>query len=217
MKELHDEAWLRNQYEVERKTTREIGEMLGCGFSSVCRALKRFSIKPHPRWEECPPSSTKKCCHCKQDKPLHEFGTAKRERDGLRHRCRDCFNEYTRMYNAANSEKRKEISRRTNKRLGPGYFRERHQALKRAVIDAYGGKCECCGEDEIVFLSLDHRNGGGGKHRKKIGSRTYRILRDAGWPRSMDGYEFRLLCMNCQFGYMHGRTCPHQLKKEQSP
>jgi hypothetical protein len=81
-------------------------------------------------------------------------------------------------------------------------------ATKAAMVAAYGGRCACCGEAELAFLSLDHTKGGGNKHRKAIGgnAKLLRYLRDAGWP--TDGY--RVLCMNCQFGTRFGRTCPHQ-------
>lgn len=76
------------------------------------------------------------------------------------------------------------------------------------MVTAYGGRCECCGETEMAFLSLDHINGGGHRERLALGnSGLFRKLRSEGWPR--DG--FRLLCMNCQFGTLNGRTCPHQL------
>lgn len=154
----------------------------------------------------------KSCSRCKAWKPLGDYGKLGAASDGLQRYCKPCMCELGRKYNAVNIEKRRELSRRGNKRLGPAYFRERHQLLKRAMVMAYGGECECCGETEIEFLTLDHINGGGHQHRKAVGggSKVWRMLRDAGWPK--EGY--RLLCMNCQLGFAHGRTCPHQLKKE---
>src|SRR5215471_12298662 len=32
-------------------------------------------------------------------------------------------------------------------------------SYRSVVIKQYGGKCECCGEDELAFLSLDHIGG----------------------------------------------------------
>jgi formylmethanofuran dehydrogenase subunit E len=43
------------------------------------------------------------------------------------------------------------------------------------VINAYGGKCNCCGEDKYEFLAIDHVNGGGKKEREKMSS--YQIMR----------------------------------------
>lgn len=82
--------------------------------------------------------------------------------------------------------------------------------LKDKVFDYYGGYvCACCGETEKVFLTIDHINGGGCKHRRAIGqSNVYRWLRDNGYP---NGY--RVLCMNCQWGTKNGKICPHKRKK----
>lgn len=76
------------------------------------------------------------------------------------------------------------------------------------IIAAYGGRCECCGETETRFLSLDHVNGGGTKHRAMLGGgrKLRQFLKAEGWP---SGY--RILCMNCQFGTRYGQTCPHQV------
>src|SRR3990172_5963982 len=49
------------------------------------------------------------------------------------------------------------------------YMRGWHAALRREVLDHYGGACACCGETTLEFLSLDHKNGGGTKHRNEIG------------------------------------------------
>lgn len=94
----------------------------------------------------------------------------------------------------------------------PGWKRRNRRAyrvkLKRDVLNAYGGKCECCGITEPVFLSIDHIDGGGNDHRKEVGSGTqfYQWLRCNNYP---DGY--RILCKNCNFAVSQG-TCPHQLE-----
>ena len=89
-------------------------------------------------------------------------------------------------------------------------MRERHAAVRAEVIAAYGSRCACCGEDEPKFLEIDHVNGGGHEHRKKLGGGPNvicRWLRDHGFPKD----EFRLLCANCNRGRErnHGR-CPHE-------
>jgi hypothetical protein len=85
----------------------------------------------------------------------------------------------------------------------------RTSVTKVEMVEAYGGKCACCGETEMVFLSLDHVDGGGSAHRKSLGGNGGRkILQEAkaaGWPGA-----YRVLCMNCQFGTRYGRACPHQ-------
>lgn len=91
------------------------------------------------------------------------------------------------------------------KTVSNGYYK-----LKSDLIAAYGGKCECCGETEPVFLSLEHKNGGGNEHRKRAGS-GYAIwceLKRLGFPQD----DYTILCMNCQRGVMRPEGCPHQRK-----
>jgi len=83
--------------------------------------------------------------------------------------------------------------------------------LREGVIKAYGGKCSCCGETPIEFLTIDHINGRGSKehlYQQLRGHTLYKWLRDNQYPKD----NFRLLCRNCngalgQYGY-----CPHNNK-----
>jgi len=79
---------------------------------------------------------------------------------------------------------------------------------KKLVFEHYGKKCSCCGEKEMMFLTIDHINGGGEKHRKKIGRKIYRWLVINNFP---DG--FKTLCFNCNWGkHINGGICPHKQK-----
>jgi hypothetical protein len=80
------------------------------------------------------------------------------------------------------------------------------------AIQHYGnGKCFCCGEDEPIFLALDHINGGGNKHRKEVDrGHMSQWAKKNGWPPI-----FRVACHNCNHGLFRlGGTCPHQLKRK---
>lgn len=87
--------------------------------------------------------------------------------------------------------------------------------LKDACFGAYGGyKCVCCGEEEKIFLTLDHINNDGAKHRKAIGIRggigIYTWIRKNNFP---DG--FQVLCFNCNHGkQLNKGICPHQLSPQ---
>ncbi len=83
------------------------------------------------------------------------------------------------------------------------YRRERRER----VINAYGGKCACCGEAAYEFLALDHVNGDGKQHRAKVGT-TNAVLRDV----ERQGYPpaFRLLCHNCNSARGYYGYCPHE-------
>jgi hypothetical protein len=89
--------------------------------------------------------------------------------------------------------------------------KERHQKLRLEVLSRYSnGKlcCNCCGESIIAFLCIDHINGGGAKHRKKVGNsyRFYYWLKRNNYPK---GYQ--VLCHNCNMATTWGRACPHEL------
>jgi hypothetical protein len=90
------------------------------------------------------------------------------------------------------------------------YEKRRAQEIKREVIGHYGGRCECCGEREMTFLTIDHIEGGGERHRQKVGWGTqfYRWLRKNEYPTG-----FRVMCHNCNFALRLG-VCPHKITGE---
>jgi hypothetical protein len=144
-----------------------------------------------------------------------------------RERNREKFNQRMRDWRAENREKSREMSREwRNRKLAMATPEEAAQ-IRRAEADktrriqavcrdqvfaAYGGyKCNCCGETEPMFLSIDHINNDGAAERKSGkykggGSAFYNWLRKTGFP---EGYQ--VLCMNCQVGkHKNGGVCPHQ-------
>jgi hypothetical protein len=70
-------------------------------------------------------------------------------------------------------------------------------------------RCACCGETQLEFLTIDHRDGGGTLHRETAGrgQRFYGWLIRNGFP---DGYQ--VLCYNCNCSLGHYKYCPHQKK-----
>lgn len=85
--------------------------------------------------------------------------------------------------------------------------RERRREQRRSVIEHYGGRCECCGEDRVPFLALDHIHGGGTEHRRQVGRGSAMVawIIRQGFPREM----FRILCHNCNNAWAWGE-CPHK-------
>lgn len=79
--------------------------------------------------------------------------------------------------------------------------------IRKKVLIVYGNKCKCCGENRIEFLSIDHINGGGTKHRKEIGNASiYVWLKRNNFPKE----GFRILCHNCNMSKAYYGYCPHQ-------
>lgn len=97
-------------------------------------------------------------------------------------------------------------------RKNPGKFKARQKAFREKVrlevLSRYGGACKCCGEDEPVFLSIDHINGDGAKARRTAhasGASLYVWLQKHGYPEG-----FQVLCYNCNLAKRTGAECPHR-------
>lgn len=119
------------------------------------------------------------CCKCKT---IQLHGKNKRHKDGVANTCKKCRREDQQKYHATGNGK--QISK------------IRRDKLKEDAFNAYGG-CICvgCHETEMVVLSIDHIEGGGSIHRKKIKNLNfYTWLKMNNYP---EGY--RVLCMNCQW------------------
>ena len=88
---------------------------------------------------------------------------------------------------------------------------DRHQALKALIIKEYGGKCTCCGENKIEFLSIDHIDNTGAEHRRYLRSLgtadIYTFLLKNNFPK--DNYQ--ILCFNCNCSKQFYGYCPHNI------
>lgn len=72
------------------------------------------------------------------------------------------------------------------------------------VLNAYGNCCAICGNTRLAFLTLDHINNDGAKHRKALGSsKVYYDIRKRNYPK-----EYRLLCYNCNCSLYYACYCP---------
>lgn len=118
--------------------------------------------------------------------------------------------EYERLYDAARKEKKSAYDKEfrtweknpTIKERQKNYRRE----IKLTVMVQYGGKCACCGETELEFLTIDHIDGGGTQHRKRLNTpNIYRWLMQNNFPPG-----FQVLCMNCNFATRYKNICPHK-------
>jgi len=143
----------------------------------------------------------------------HSF-TAKTKHTSVMAECRACARARTKA--RYHGEKHDEIRKKDNLSV-----REKRAKIKDIVFAAYGGyKCVCCGETEPMFLTIDHINNDGAKHRRQIsgkrhmaGYHTYKWLMDNNFP---DG--FQVLCMNCNHGKrMNNGICPHQVRRNDYP
>lgn len=153
----------------------------------------------------------KRCRKCGQDKSHDQFSLKPRNRDGLRHECRECERQRKRELRAANPEAGRQRSRR---------YRQAHRdrmAIRQAayrkkvrakVLGYYGQTCACCGSAER--LTIDHVNGDGKQHREQLfgpvrtasSVQIYAWLIREGFP---DG--FQTLCLQCNNSKGTGERC----------
>ena len=131
---------------------------------------------------------------------------------------RDKINEYRKEY-TSKPEVKKKIRERDNiwrnknraKYKDEWNLSKRKSDLKKKklVFDHYGNICSCCGESIATFLTIDHMNGGGTKHRSKINNNLYTWLVKNNFPTG-----FQTLCFNCNWGrHINGGVCPHKNPK----
>jgi hypothetical protein len=76
------------------------------------------------------------------------------------------------------------------------------------VFAAYGGKCICCSEDDLHFLTIDHHGitpHKGDDGRRVSGTKLLYLLRAEGYPETC-----RILCWNCNCSHGYYGFCPHQ-------
>lgn len=108
----------------------------------------------------------------------------------------DKINLYAKKYRIKYRDK---IRKRENAHL---------QKLRIKALTYYGGvppECRCCKEKYIEFLSLDHINGGGNKHREKIKRSIWFWLQSKNYPKG-----FQVLCHNCNSAKAFYKRCPHE-------
>lgn len=83
--------------------------------------------------------------------------------------------------------------------------------IRQKAVEKYGGSCECCDEDELLFLTIDHTNGDGCLDRAKglTGTAFFMYL-----LREPIRSDLRVLCYNCNMGReTGGGVCPHMRGK----
>ena len=72
-------------------------------------------------------------------------------------------------------------------------------SLKIEMLAKYNNKCNHCGDGRLPVLTVDHVNGDGAMHRKKVRC-GITFLREVIFDTSG---RFQLLCMNCQWMKRH--------------
>jgi hypothetical protein len=146
--------------------------------------------------------NSKTCSICHKELPIKMFHKRSGNTGRLRSACTTCSKE--RYYD-------KEKQRLTVARFRANHYPEIRRKIweeRLEVLNAYGGKCVCCGETRPEFLALDHILGGGNKERKTgiTGVRLIRKLKREGYPAG----KIQILCHNCNLSIGFYGYCPHK-------
>lgn len=80
--------------------------------------------------------------------------------------------------------------------------------IKYEILKMYGNKCKCCGEEEKMFLTIDHINNDGKKDRdEKYNTHKFYLSLKRNPLRN----DLQVLCFNCNLGKsINGGICPHK-------
>ena len=212
--ELHkDESFLREKYVIEGLSSRDLGKLCGVDQKTILNRLANFNL-PIRSVQESRKEWFKHHPH-----PILGKGIGKKASSRKcyqKHRARriaEC-KQYRKDHREAYLAKSKEYYQKNRERILE-QTRKSARKLRMEVLCHYGGNppaCACCGDSHIEFLSIDHINGNGTQHRKKIGiaggSSFYCWLRKNNYPEG-----FRMLCCNCNASFGYYGYCPHEQKE----
>lgn len=159
-----------------------------------------------------------KCTQCNTTKPLEDFYPhwSKRYKKYYYNWCKQCIKRIGKERYWANREKKIEYSKAYRKANTDRYretLRKGKLKLRLSILQHYSKEtpeCNCCKEQEIKFLAVDHINGGGHKHLKELkvrGMNFYRWLKNNNYPEG-----FQILCHNCNMAKGFYGRCPHTIK-----
>jgi hypothetical protein len=146
------------------------------------------------------------CSKCNLNKSITEFRKIKSRTDSILYDgfCIFCRSIYDKERNQKPINKIKALMRN----------RLRMQKMRQMMFDHYGYKCACpgCSETNINFLTIEHINNDGSKHRKEVGGTygVYKDIIDRNFPP-----EYTVLCYNCNCAKAHNeeKICPHLMSQ----
>lgn len=144
-----------------------------------------------------------KCNDCNKQKPISSFYKDKKIKRGHDLLCKLCRDKRNKQWRKNNWNKMLLLNAASRKRKSIEF--------KLSFVEAYGGKCECCGQDDPHFLTMEHINGVPEKDRWPNGRRKatmeiIRRLKKEGWPKG----EYTILCWNCNCAKNCYGYCPHE-------
>lgn len=149
------------------------------------------------------------CSNCKKLLDKSFFNKHSKMLSGLSSRCRNCINYFSKGWYAKNKERAKYMAKKYRlSHMGQQRKTQRNVRLRnrKLVLEHYGNKCACCGENKYEFLAIDHINGGGRKEQTLYGGSggVYRSIIRNNFPNI-----YQILCHNCNMAKGFYGKCPH--------
>lgn len=148
------------------------------------------------------------CATCKLNKLEEDFYKTKVGPRFHCYSCKPCWNAYQLSRPKKKAYSLKHYYKKRDYYLNKAQNRWRE--LKFEVMYRLCGNsnpiCQCCCEDSIEFLSIDHINNNGAKQRRedKSSAKICRWLKKNNYPK---GYQ--VLCFNCNMAKALYGSCPH--------
>lgn len=191
----------RRYREKLKKTPPKFRTCTKCGKTFPREAFHASDLREHTRCAKCKATQVseyhhklkkdRRCFHCRKKLNRSEVSL-----------CGGCKAKARSRYHANGEEYRAK-------------GRQRKRDLRLAAFEVYGGPvCACCGEDQYEFLTIDHVNGDGAEHRRKLKKKhgyvveIYRWLKNNRYPEG-----FQVLCWNCNCAKAHFGQCPHETER----
>lgn len=131
--------------------------------------------------------------------------------------CSSCRNEKVRIKYNDTIEIQRKRGRDKHQKFKSKYnakIKLLREKQKNEIYSYYGSFCKCCGETITKFLTIDHVNNDGNKHRKQvygkvIGGKSWSVY--AFIVKNNFPDDFQILCYNCNCGRARNKgICPHK-------
>lgn len=138
-----------------------------------------------------------------------ECGQMADKRGRAKGMCARCYHRMARLrWSAEHSEQEKEKARayhQAHKVRINAQITQRRRNIRTQIMETMGSKCQCCGETEPAFLTIDHVQNDGWKVRKRARHLIYKTILDEGCPPD----RYQILCWNCNSAKGMLGACPH--------
>ena len=140
---------------------------------------------------------------------LFHRGQTTAERGRAKGMCPSCYHRMARRRwskNNRNREREKTAAYyQANKERINAQITERRRGMRRQILETLGAICNCCGETEPAFLTIDHVLNDGADDRRLRRHLVYKRILDEGCPTD----RYQILCWNCNSAKGMLGNCPH--------